>query len=71
MRELLSTLIALIILIITSLAGALKASAKNDSGKDARIEAKVWFKDGRIASGRHVDFCPTLNRHPAIMQDNI
>ena len=48
MRELLSTLIALVILIITSLAGALKASAKNDSDKDARIEAKVWFKDGRI-----------------------
>lgn len=41
MRELLSTLIALVILIITSLAGALKASAKNDSDKDARIEAKV------------------------------
>lgn len=51
MRELLSTLIALVILIITSLAGALKASAKNDNDKDARIEAKVWFKDGRIYEG--------------------
>lgn len=51
MRELLSTLIALVILIITSLAGALKASAKNDSDKDARIEAKVWFNDGRIYEG--------------------
>ena len=40
MRELLTTLIALVILIITSLAGALKASAKNDSDKDGRIEQK-------------------------------
>ena len=48
MRELLSTLIALVILIITSLAGALKASAKNDSDTDARIigehNAEIFFE---------------------------